>query len=52
MIARGNAADVKAKYIVEAANNPTDPEADEVECLQHYSRVTGNYEKVTLHAMF
>ncbi|XP_074561920.1 glutamate dehydrogenase 2, mitochondrial [Curcuma longa] len=27
---RGNAADVKAKYIVEAANNPTDPEADEI----------------------
>ena len=25
-----NAADVKAKFIVEAANHPTDPEADEV----------------------
>lgn len=27
---RENAADVKAKFIVEAANHPTDPEADEV----------------------
>lgn len=27
---RENAADVKAKYIIEAANHPTDPEADEV----------------------
>uniref|UniRef100_A0A6N2L509 Glutamate dehydrogenase n=1 Tax=Salix viminalis TaxID=40686 RepID=A0A6N2L509_SALVM len=27
---RGNAADVKAKFIIEAANHPTDPEADEI----------------------
>jgi glutamate dehydrogenase (NAD(P)+) len=28
---RDNAPDVKAKFIIEAANHPTDPEADEVE---------------------
>lgn len=27
---RENAGSVKAKFIVEAANHPTDPEADEV----------------------
>ncbi|PIA31001.1 hypothetical protein AQUCO_05300081v1 [Aquilegia coerulea] len=27
---KDNAADVKAKYIIEAANHPTDPEADEI----------------------
>lgn len=27
---RENAGDVKAKFIVEAANHPTDPDADEV----------------------
>lgn len=27
---RENASDVKAKFIIEAANHPTDPEADEV----------------------
>jgi len=26
---RDNANDIKAKYIIEAANHPTDPEADE-----------------------
>lgn len=33
---RENAADVKAKFIVEAANHPTDPEADEVEVSSLY----------------
>lgn len=27
---RENAGEVKAKFIIEAANHPTDPEADEV----------------------
>ena len=27
---RGNANDIRAKFIIEAANHPTDPEADEV----------------------
>lgn len=27
---------MKAKYIVEAANHPTDPEADEVQCLINF----------------
>lgn len=31
---RENAADVKAKFIIEAANHPTDPEADEV--IMHF----------------
>lgn len=30
---RDNAAHVKAKFIIEAANHPTDPEADEVNIL-------------------
>lgn len=30
IICRENAVDVKAKFIIEAANHPTDPEADEV----------------------
>ena len=30
---RENASDVKAKFIIEAANHPTDPEADEVSWL-------------------
>lgn len=30
VVYRENAADVKAKFIIEAANHPTDPEADEV----------------------
>lgn len=30
VLERENAADVKAKFIIEAANHPTDPEADEV----------------------
>ena len=29
MFYRDNANDIKAKYIIEAANHPTDPEADE-----------------------
>ncbi|XBI93697.1 hypothetical protein VPH35_030477 [Triticum aestivum] len=32
---RENAPDVKAKFIIEAANHPTDPEADEVRVLYH-----------------
>ncbi|KAJ0764584.1 putative glutamate dehydrogenase (NAD(P)(+)) [Helianthus annuus] len=30
VLTRENAGDVKAKFIIEAANNPTDPEADEI----------------------
>ncbi|KAF3774646.1 Glutamate dehydrogenase [Nymphaea thermarum] len=30
VVNRENAADVKAKFIIEAANHPTDPEADEI----------------------
>lgn len=30
VLKRENAADVKAKFIIEAANHPTDPEADEI----------------------
>ncbi|KAH9720983.1 glutamate dehydrogenase 2 [Citrus sinensis] len=30
VLERENAADVKAKFIIEAANHPTDPEADEI----------------------
>ncbi|EOY24180.1 Uncharacterized protein TCM_015851 [Theobroma cacao] len=30
LIHRENVADVKAKFIIEAGNHPTDPEADEV----------------------
>ncbi|GAB4834932.1 hypothetical protein Ancab_033198 [Ancistrocladus abbreviatus] len=30
VLSRENAADVKAKFIIEAANHPTDPEADEI----------------------
>ncbi|XP_068650010.1 glutamate dehydrogenase 2-like [Aristolochia californica] len=30
VINRDNAADIKAKFIIEAANHPTDPEADEI----------------------
>lgn len=30
VINRDNAKDIKAKFIIEAANHPTDPEADEV----------------------
>jgi hypothetical protein len=28
-LCRDNANDIKAKYIIEAANHPTDPDADE-----------------------
>ena len=36
-IHRDNANDIKAKYIIEAANHPTDPEADEVrKQISHY----------------
>lgn len=30
VVYRENAGEVKAKFIVEAANHPTDPDADEV----------------------
>ncbi|XP_058085065.1 glutamate dehydrogenase 2-like [Magnolia sinica] len=30
VLSRENAADVRAKYIIEAANHPTDPDADEI----------------------
>lgn len=33
---RENAGDVRAKFIIEAANHPTDPEADEVACSVGY----------------
>lgn len=33
ILQRDNAAHVKAKFIIEAANHPTDPEADEVNIL-------------------
>lgn len=36
---RENAADVKAKFIIEAANHPTDPEADEVIIHLHFTKL-------------
>ena len=36
---RGNASEVKAKFIVEAANHPTDPEADEVNLCWKYVQI-------------
>ena len=38
---RDNAPDVKAKFIIEAANHPTDPDADEV--IVHYVYVLLTY---------
>ncbi|CAN6486814.1 unnamed protein product [Victoria cruziana] len=38
VVNRENAADVKAKFVIEAANHPTDPEADEVSCTYQLMR--------------
>jgi glutamate dehydrogenase (NAD(P)+) len=43
LFCRDNANDIKAKYIIEAANHPTDPEADEAShTLTVSNRLTRN----------
>lgn len=42
VVERENANEIKAKFIIEAANHPTDPEADEVSLSLFFFELSGS----------